>query len=270
MIFEFEKLMFLVSQGIIHKPPSDKPLPNRPIIEGAFLKGMYQGAPGKDIFFALSNISEKQEDELAEKFSKLYLLKKAPSDHVGYAACIRYIYGQFEKQGIHRSGNDYKRMKKESNDWSRSRKFMDKVRYNFEKDNNYYGLCIYHEMEAHRLGDEAVINKDVVKLYNMEKHYIISVENALKCNSYKHMFTPYYWASMYFMKFPEEKKAIEYCMLTIKNADKYCPDKRKSYAEKIYNCLKYMKSNYKDWGKYFKGCKKTIKNPCVKKAFNLI
>ena len=46
-----------------------------------------------------------------EKFPKV-----APGNHVNLGACIRFIYGQFEKQGILRSEKDFERMKKEKLD----------------------------------------------------------------------------------------------------------------------------------------------------------
>ena len=46
-----------------------------------------------------------------------------PGNHVNVGAFIRFIYGQFEKQGILRSDKDFERMKKEIpfNDWSKER-----------------------------------------------------------------------------------------------------------------------------------------------------
>ena len=181
------------------------------------------------------------------------------------------IYGQFDKNGILRSEKDFERMKIGKIDWELPRKFLKLLYKEFEKNNNYYGLSMLCEMEGHRLGDEAVLNKDEGKLKEMEKIYKKSVLFAYECNSYKQMFTPYYWASMYFVKFGDVDNAVKYSKLTVKQAEKYCPDSRGSYIEKIERCLQNIKKgNKKEWKKFYEKYKKRIKNKCVKKAFKRI
>jgi len=231
---------------------------------------MYQGAPGKDIYFALSSLSHDQLLSLADVFSDIFPLNQAPSDHVGYAACLRYVYGQFEKQGSLRSKEDFRRMLHEELDWQLPRIFLSMVIDQFIQKGNYYGQSILYEMEAHRLGDEAVLRKQPSNLDAMEQTYLKSVEAAHRCNSYKQMFTPYYWASMYFIRYPVQSKAISFCRITIKEAERHCPDSRGSYVEKLVNCLKYLRSNDPKWDKWRDRWKKKCNNACVKKAFSKV
>ena len=123
-------------------------------------------------------------------------------------------------------------------------------------------------MEGHRLGDEAILNNnDKNKLKIMEQMYNSSIKYAYKCKSYKQMFTPYYWASRYFMKSNKKEKAVKYSILTIENAERYCPDSRQSYIDKLYCCLKYLKKNDRNnWKNFIKKYRKNSKNACLRKA----
>jgi hypothetical protein len=193
-----------------------------------------------------------------------------PGNHVNVGACIRFIYGQFEKKGILRSDDDFKRMKKEKLNWDRSAYFL-KILYNKLKENkNYYGVSILCEMNAHRIGDKAVIDNDEDKLIEMEELYNKSIKYAHKCNSYKQMFTPYYWAFRYFSKSNKVVKALFYAYSTIEEAHKYCPDGRPGYVTKLMDCARYIRSNDKDsWKKFYKKYKNS-KNKCVKKVFKKV
>ena len=232
-------------------------------INGADYGGIYVGSPGRDIYHMLPYLDNEQMEKVAgllcEKFPTI-----PPHSYANVAACIRFIYGQFEKQGILRSEKDFKRMKKGELEWSLSRKFLKFLENEFEKINNYYGMSMLYEMEGHRLGDEAVINKDIKKLEEMEKKYNKCVEYANKCKSYKHMFSIYYWAGEYFNKFGKTNKAIEYYKLSIINASKYyCkyfPNGEKYYSERFLNSLKYIKVNDKKNWFYFKKKYNSIKN----------
>ncbi len=236
-------------------------------ISNAEYKGVYTGSPGRDIYLMLPYLNKDQMKEVSYKLSEKFLTDP-PNNHVNIAACIRFIYGQFEKNGILRSKEDFKRMKKEKPNWSLSRKFLKLLYKEFEKNNNFYGLTILCEMEGHRLGDEAVINKDKDKLKEMEEIYEKSVQFAYKCKSYKHMFTPYYWCAMYFSKFKNVKKALYYYKLTIEQADKYCPDSRESYVHKLCRAVSYIKSkDEKNWNSFYKKYKNNSKNACVIKLF---
>jgi len=270
----YENLLEIISWGVFNRgikgvqPQGVRELKSKRI-DGAEYGGIYTGSPGRDIFFMLPYFTDIQMKEVAFKLAEKYPYVP-PANHVQHAMCIRFIYGQFAKQGILRSEKDFNRMKEEKIDWSLSRKFLKLLHEEFDNMKKYYGLSILYEMEGHRLGDEALINKDISKLDEMEKTYNKSVEYASKCKSYKQLFTPYFWASKYFMKFKDKKRAIKYSKLTIINANKYCPDSRKSYVEKLATCLQYLKDKDENWNKFYKKYKKNIKNKCVKRAFKEI
>jgi len=243
-------------------------------IEGAKHRGVYVGSPGKDVFFMLPYLSNKQKKEVAVKLAEL-LPQKAPSNNVNISTCIRFIYGQFEKQGVLRSEKDYKKMKKEKPNWDLPRQFIGLLHEELEVKKKYYGLTILSEIDAHRWGDEAVLDKDLAKLMIMEEGYCNTVKYAHKCKSYKHMFSPYFWAAKYFIKFGEHEKAIKYCKLTIENANKYC-DKYVAVGDKYYVsrfglCFKYIKdAGVLRWKKFEGEYKSNIKSKTVKMAYKKI
>ena len=264
---KWKQLMWLCEQKIWIKPPEeDGPVP------WAVKGGHYLGAPGKEIFYSLPALSDEQWDALAEKHARQWPSPlagepyKTPGNHVGYAACIRYIYGQFEKQGVLRSKQDKQRMTNSGVNWDLPRKFMDTLKEKWLENDCHYGLCIAYEMEGHRLGDEVVINKDLSKLQEMEKCYLKSVEYASMCNSYKQMFTPYYWASRYFMEAKDMRRACNYSEKAIVEAEKHCPDARGSYVAKIVVCANYLKKNNPKKWKRIQSM--DIQNRCVKKMMS--
>ncbi len=237
-------------------------------IEKAIYKGLYTGSPGRDIYFMLPYLTDDQMKELVREISKSFP-NIPPGNHVNIAMFVRFIYGQFEKEGILRSKKDFKRMEKEKLDWKLSRKFLGFLYKELEKINNYYGLTMLCEMEGHRLGDEAIINKDKDKLKEMERMYNKSVKFACKCESYKQFFTPYYWSAKYFEKFGEEKKSIRYYKLTIEQAEKYCPDARDGYVYKLAEAAKYLKDKDKEgWKVICEMYKNKSEKKCIKRLFN--
>jgi len=270
---KYEELLEIISWGLISKEVKGTQLRGVEIkqkIEGAVYGGVYIGSPGKDIFLMLKYLNKVQMEEVAYKLCEQFPITP-PGNHVNVAACIRFIYGQFDKNGILRSNEDFERMKKEKQNWDLSRKFLGLLYKEFEKNNNYYGLSILCEMEGHRLGDESVLNNDKGKLKDMESKYRESVLFAYKCKSYKQMFTPYFWASLYFLKFGDTDNVVKYSKLTVKQAEKYCPDSRGSYIDKVEKCLKNIKkANKKEWKSFCNKYKKIIKNTCVKKAFKRV
>jgi len=268
----YEQLLKLTSYGVFamgFKGTSiqDKRLEECKKIDGAMHRGIYTGSPGKDIYLMLPFLTDEQMEEIIKEILNNFP-NIPPGNHVNVAACIRFIYGQFEKQGILRSKKDFERMKKEKLDWELPRKFLKLLYKEFENNNNFYGLSMLCEMEGHRLGDEAVIYKDKNKLKEMEETYNKSVAFAYKCKSYKHLFTPYYWSGSYFAKLGETKKAIKYYKLTFEQAEKYCPDSRDGYIYKLAICAKYIRDkDGKRWNSFCKTYKKNSKNKCVKKLF---
>ena len=236
-------------------------------MRGAFNGGTYLGSPGKDIFFFLPKLNDKQFKKLIKVHSRQYP-RTPPGNHVGVAACIRYIYGQFEKQGTLRSSKDMKRMKEAGINWGNPRKFIFALRKRFADENHYYGMCITAEMEAHRLGDEALLFGSAKKVREMEHMYLESARYAHKCDSFKQMFTPYYWSAKYFMKFRNQEKALHYSKITLLEAEKHCPDARGSYVDKLLDCANYVKEhgNWSKWRRKITGAK----NRAVKKMLKKI
>jgi len=186
-----------------------------------------------------------------------------PGNHGNVSACIRFIYGQFDKQGTLRSDQDFERMKNEKPDWTLSREFIWFLFEELRKNNNYYGLCMIHEMEGHRLGDESLINNDKNKLNIMEQNYFLCIEFAKKCNSWKHLFSVYYWAGEYFKKFGDEEKAIKYFKKSILNAEeyyyKYFPNGDQYYSKRLLQSFIYIKNNDKQWKNFYKKSKKILR-----------
>ncbi len=222
---------------------SDKRLKKCNPIKGAIYNGIYVGSPGRDIYFMLPYLDRNQMKEISI-IMKNNFPKKPPKTYVNISACIRFIYGQFDKQGILRSEKDFKRMKRNKPDWTFSREFIWFLFEELRKDNNFYGLSMLHEMEGHRLGDEALIYKDKKKLKHMECNYFLCVEFAYKCNSYKHLFSTYYWAGEYFAKFGDTKNAVKYFKLAISNAEKYYykyfPNGERYYKIRFKKAIRYI------------------------------
>jgi hypothetical protein len=275
MHITYKQLLEISSWGVFSKPMKGiscievDHLKSKKIKE-AMHGGVYTGSPGKDIYLMLPYLSECQMQEIAKEVCS-HFPKIPPSNHVNVAACIRFIYGQFAKQGILRSDDDFKRMQGEDLDWKLPREFI-KIMYNIlEKDSNYYGLSILCEMEGHRLGDEAVLKNSIESLKLMEETYNKSVKFACKCNSYKQTFTPYYWGSRYFMKFEDEENAIKYSKLTIENANKGGSGLKGGYVDKLSHCISYLKKHDKSgWKEFYKKYKENAKNKDVKKAINKV
>ncbi len=262
---EFDKLIELCSKKILSKVPKVSGL-----VKGAFNGGDYLGRPGKDIYFALPNLTDGQMDRLADVLSDRYPFV-APNNHVGYAGCIRYIYGQFEKQGILRSDEDFERMRRDGVEWSLPRKFMLILKNKFEEKKNYYGLCLYYEMEAHRLGDEALLRLNNDELLNMEVCYEKSNKYAEKCNSLKQKFTPQYWACMYFAKIRDHNRGLKYAKETLKQMEKFCPSAKQGYLVKAIDIAKYLKKSHSaEWNNIRSMYVKTAKNDCIRKMLKKV
>ncbi len=262
---EFNELLDLCSKKIMSKVPK-VPGP----VKGAFNGGDYLGRPGKDVFFALPDLTDEQMDELADVLSDRYPFV-APNNHVGYAGCIRYIYGQFEKQGILRSEADFERMRRDGVEWSLPRKFMLILKNKFEDKKNYYGLCLYYEMEAHRLGDEALLHLNNDDLLHMEVYYEKSNEYAEKCNSLKQKFTPQYWACMYFAKIRDYNRGLKYAKATLSKMEQFCPSAKQGYLVKAVDVAKYLKKFHPvEWGDIRRGYAKNSKNDCIRKMLKKV
>ncbi len=210
----YNQLLKIVSWGIFsmnmkNNSVFDDRLNSIKKIKDADYGGVYVGSPGRDIYHMLPYLNNKQMEEVAKKIVENFP-DIPPKHYVNVAAFIRFIYGQFEKQGALRSEKDFDRMKKQKLEWSLSRKFLKILLKELKKCNNNYGLSMLYEMEGHRLGDEAIINKDKNKLKKMENIYSKCIASAKKCNSYKHLFSIYYWASKYLEQFNNFDKSVKF------------------------------------------------------------
>ncbi len=269
----YEQLVEIISWGIFTRDVKKNQCDCSDIksINNAIYKGIYIGSPGRDIYYMLPYLSDDQmvsvSKKLANKFPTSY-----PGTNAQYSACIRFIYGQFEKQGTLRSDNDLKRMREEKLEWSLSRKFLELLKKELKKDDKLYGLVVLCEMEAHRLGDEAVINKDMGKLNEMEQMYLEAIRYANKCKSYKHMFSLYYWASQYFKKFGEVNRSIKYSKKSLSKSlkyyHKYFPNGDAYYSSRLGKELKYVKNSDAINGlSFYKKIIKKVKHKKLQKTF---
>ncbi len=257
----FQQLKTMMSEHSIVKAHSSK-FKEYPF---GFRGGNYLGAPGKDIFFALPSLTDEQLIDLAHALADLFP-SSPPNNHVRWAACIRYVYGCFEKQGCLRSKKDKKRMIGEDASWSLPMDFMNLVSKRFKRKKNLYGLVIHYEMKAHRIGDRAVIENDPEKLPGMIRYYSKSYKLAQKIHSWKHHFTPWYWGASYYATMGDKENAIKYHWLNLQNMERYCPDARPGYREKALASIAYLKkhSSSKEWKGYANWIKR-CRNKCLKK-----
>lgn len=208
----------------------------------AYRGGSYLGAPGKEIYFGLKNMSDQELNEISQILSNFFPIKSTPDNHVKWAACLRYIYGCFEKQGCLRSDSDCKRMKEEKPDWELSDKFINYLESNFLKSDNFYGLTLLYEMKGHRFGDQAIIF-DEKFLDQMMIFYNKSLFFANKINCVKHLFANYYWAASYYEKCNKIDNAIELHKKNITQMILYCPDNRQGYQSKAQDSIEFLRNN---------------------------
>lgn len=257
----FEQITSMLSGGIVGTVKPKTPA----FFPFGFRGGAYLGAPGKDLYFALPNLSDQEFNQVAKQLAALYP-KKPPTNHVKWAACIRYVYGCFEKQGCLRSDDDKARMVEEDPDWSLPITFMEEVAKNFALNKQHYGLVIHYEMLAHRWGDRSIIKNNPSDLETMLDLYRKAQELALRIKSWKHTFTPFFWAAGYLGEM-NDPRAVDYYKLNLKMMEKYCPDARDGYREKVRTSLRYIKKHLSnsDWKGYYAKYKK-FNNRCLKKV----
>jgi len=232
--------------------------------KNAFCEGDYLGCPGKDIYFWI-----KEDGDVNKMNHAAYLLsknfpQKPPHNPIEYGACVRYIYGCFEKQGILRSPKDKKRMISSKQEWKKSSVFISFLFKHLENDKNYFGLALLSEQMAHRFGDRYVIDEDDRNLLLMEEYYMKCYQYALKCKSKKHLMTTFYWEGRYWAEIGNKKKAVKYYRKAVKAANEYCPDARKSLQNKIMDEFRYLSKHDKEYHAFRSYWKTNATNDAVK------
>ena len=262
----YEELLELISWGIPRQLDKEKErIQKHKKIQNAFYGGHYVGAPGRDIKVLLPFLNYIQLQEIANELSNQYpLISKG--NHIGYSACIRYIYGMEDSRlGLLQSKEYCKTKKEKGLDWEVADKLIKLLENNFIKKNNHYGLCILYEMKAHRLGDKFIISGNKKFAKKMEQLYVNSQKKSQLCNSYKHKFSPYFWAAKYFEQFKMEKKMLYYANLCITAANE-TPAAKESYANKIMSCFLMFKKTLdkKQWYNFYKQWKRKAKNRAIK------
>lgn len=261
----YPQLVKMLDKGVVKKLSRNSKVKK---FKFGFRKGAYLGAPGKDVYFVMPSLTDEQFSDVAVRFANMYP-NKAPDNHLHWAACIRYVYGCFEKQGCLRSNADKKRIIKEDPDWDMPIRFMSLALEQFKKNKNHYGRVLHYEMLAHRFGDRAIIDKNPELLNEMISHYENSQRLAMKCKSYKHMFTPFYWAGHYYYEMDFKKECIKYHTLSLQHMEKYCPDARDGYRDKAMTSFKHLKESMepRDWKKMRSWIHK-CNNKCLAKVKN--
>ena len=266
---DYEQLLQMLDSGIVKKirsKPKHKPFPF------GFRGGHYLGSPGKDVYFCLPKLTSDQFTVVANRVADLFP-RTPPDNHLHWAACIRYIYGCFEKQGCLRSTEDKNRMVIENPDWDLPFRFMNEVRNRFKHNRNKYGLVIHYEMRAHRFGDKAIFAQNmalledvVANLQEMTRCYMKSSKIASEIKCWKQMFTPYYWCAHYYYEIGDKENAARYHWLNLESMEKYCPDARDGYREKAVSSLRQLNGcvDEKRWQEVRKWLKK-CKNKCLVK-----
>jgi len=230
-----DDLMQLIDKGIRQKNESILPM------RFAFRGGNYLGCPGKDIYFSIMNGTDVT--VLSKSLSQVFPTNP-PVDHVAIAACLRYIYGCFDKHGSLLSKKHEQIVS--NNDWKLSLPFILALENCFKNNGNDYGLLISYEMKGHRYGDDFVVHNDIYAIDKMLECYHASQSLAKSVGSLKHTFTPFYWAACYLERYDVEK-AKEYHWKNLQMMEKYCPDTREGYKSKASHSWKYimLKSNKK-------------------------
>lgn len=266
----FKDILFLISKGIKDTVKKD----NKPVLGNAFRKGLYIGCPGKDIYLSLMlmSLNDEQIYEISCALSRIFPVcpPSGKQHHVHIAACIRYIYGCFDKNGALLSKDHELLIVSNIHEWGMCKKLMCSLIDEFKIINNKYGLVICYEMKGHRLGDKAIAFNDLRYLEEMSECYIQSQKIALSIKSYKHTFTPFYWAARYWERFDKEI-AMEYHIKCLDYINKFCPDTRQGYIDKAKNSILYLQKHMtkQDWQKY-KIVLRKFRNKCLIKSLRLL
>ena len=248
VITQYEVVLKAISAGIHPKKAS----------------GYYVAYPAREIFELLPSLNPKQLDSLAiataEAFPQL-----RPGKCVHLTCFIRYVYGCFDKQGLLNSKTSAN-IKQKQPDWSLSDYFMDRVAFYMDKKKRSYGLVLYYEMKAHRIGDKVILDNNKELIDTMLSFYEKAVQLAVILRAWKNTYSPYFWAANYLMAFGEVNRAKEYCLKFLENVNFYGDSP--FLRGKLTGALNMLKRNMtdKEWRKLMRRCRKRFKNKVFKQV----
>ena len=236
----YENFYNLIRTGVFNE------LPTVPF-KGANQDGLYLGRPGIDIYDMLPLLTEYQMDQIANELANSYP-SIPPLDHVGYALCMRLVYGKMDKNGAIRNPSNV-----DLSRWKLADVFLGKLMRYFVINKNIYGQCVYHEMFAHRLADLSIYYcHDRIVLNEALESYRLCSALATKCLSYKHIFSSIYWGSEYLNRCGD-KRCVDWAIESLQLMDKYCPSKRYGYKAKAYAAMQIIfRMDSKKWRKILK------------------
>ncbi len=236
--FSLVDLLSLIGSGIKRNEKGFR-------VKGAFRSGAYLGCPGKDIYFALYHMSDEQENQVVSALADVIPVAP-PGNYEHVAACFRYIYGCFDKQGCLLSNKHRKMIATFT--WDEQDKFVGKLEAKLQEINNSFGLLALYEMKAHRLGDKAIttnnlpLMKNMIECYEKSVAYIPDLKSKYKGYSYRH--TPYFWCACYLERY-NKAKAVNYHIKSLRHLEKYCKEVKKDYRKKVAHSVLYIKKHTK-------------------------
>lgn len=239
-----KEFLFAISKrGVVPKKHSMAP------VGGAIDGGLYMGCPGKEIFYSLESLSHDDSVSLAACIASMF--QSEPSKVVHLYCFLRYIYGCFSKQGCCLSNVELERMRSENRDWSKSDIFVGAMIEYFKSTGNIFGQILCYEMQAHRIGDLAVIRNDLSLVADMLYLYNRSAILADQIGCAKNACSANYWAFRYLRLL--NKSSGEWMPYVIKfcdNVEKY--DKRGTIKTKIGSVIEvaHKELDTKTWNDF--------------------
>lgn len=227
MNIKFQDLITLLSRGILNRK-----FQHLEPLDFGHENGLYIGCPGKELYFYLKNNNNEKELELiSDVVCDLFPEERVRSTNL--TAFLRYSYGMWNKNGCLLSEDQKQQLIQQKPDFSLTHRFVDLLLSKMELKNKCYGVIITKEIKAHRLADEAIINKNKKLFKRAINIYDWCIEESLKRNIIKNICSGKYWASRYMLEFGKnDEKAIEYAISFLNDIVKYnCP--RNGYNSKV-------------------------------------
>lgn len=183
----------------------------------------YTGSPGREVYAFLE--SDPPADKLSTVASVVAaaIPSKPLSRAVHLSLFLRYLYGCMEKQGTVRNSEQRKQWTTERKSWERSDQFMSQVCGLLKKAGNRYGLCLCHEMMAHRRADTAAMTGNMSYLDEAISLYDKAASEAEDVGAVKNTYSTRFWAFRYLhMLTPKSPLCMKYAMMFFEAMDKNC------------------------------------------------